>query len=75
VLTEDAREIEQAEDEVERVLASHAMDVAQLVEDEVLLALPMVPRHDRCSAGVTAERETRSSPFGVLVELKRKTGH
>jgi len=34
-----------------------------------------VPRHDRCSAGVTAERETRSSPFGVLVELKRKTGH
>lgn len=75
VLSEDAREIEQAEDEIDRVLASRTMGVAQLVEDEVLLALPMVPRHDRCSVGMTAERETRPSPFGVLMELKRKTDH
>src|SRR5438270_9976655 len=39
VLTEDPREIERAEDEADRVLASRAMNVAQLVEDEVLLAL------------------------------------
>jgi len=25
------------------------MDVGQLVEDEVILALPMVPRHEACT--------------------------
>jgi uncharacterized protein len=74
VLTDDPREIEAAEDEVDRVLASRAMSVAQLVEDEVLLALPMVPRHDRCSAAVRAGREAKPSPFSVLTELKHRTG-
>jgi DUF177 domain-containing protein len=74
VLTEDAREIEQAEDDVDRVLATRAMSVAQLVEDEVLLSLPMVPRHERCAAGVAVDRETHASPFSVLTELKRKPG-
>lgn len=73
-LTENAREIEEAEDQVDRVLASRAMNVAQLVEDEVLLALPMVPRHDRCSVEVAAGREANVSPFSVLTELKRRTG-
>jgi uncharacterized protein len=74
VLTEDPREIERAEDEADRVLASRAMNVAQLVEDEVLLALPMVPRHDRCSVEIPAGRDVNASPFSVLTELKRKTG-
>lgn len=73
-LTEDPREIEQTEDEVDRVLASRAMNVAQLVEDEVLLALPMVPRHERCSVEIPAERDLNASPFSVLTELKRRTG-
>ena len=73
-LTQDPREIEQAEDEVDRVLASRAMSVAQLVEDEVLLALPMVPRHDRCAAEIPAGRDMKASPFSVLTELKRRTG-
>ena len=74
VLTEDPREIEEADDEADRVLASRAMNVARLVEDEVLLALPMVPRHERCSVEATAVRETKPSPFSVLTELKRKSG-
>lgn len=40
--------IDGAEDEVDRVLATRTMDVAVLVEDELLLALPMVARHDGC---------------------------
>ena len=40
--------IDGAEDEVDRVLATRTMDVAVLVEDELLLALPMVARHDTC---------------------------
>ena len=47
-LAESLREIAEADDEIDRVLASRRMDVAQLVEDEVILALPMVPRHEAC---------------------------
>jgi uncharacterized protein len=45
-LAENLREITEADDEIDRVLASRHMDVEQLVEDEVILALPMVPRHE-----------------------------
>ena len=48
-LAENLREILEAEDEIDRVLVSRRMDVGQLVEDEVILALPMVPRHETCA--------------------------
>ena len=47
-LSESLREISEADDEVDRVLASRHMNVGQLVEDEIILALPMVPRHETC---------------------------
>jgi uncharacterized protein len=47
-LAESVREIAGADDDIDRVLASRSMDVGQLVEDEVILALPMVPRHEAC---------------------------
>jgi len=47
-LAENAREISEADDEIDRVIASRHMDVAWLVEDEVILALPMAPRHEEC---------------------------
>jgi len=47
-LAENAREISDADDEIDRVIASRHMDIAWLVEDEVILALPMVPRHEEC---------------------------
>ena len=47
-LAESVREISEADDEIDRVLASRRMDVGGLVEDEVILALPMVPRHEEC---------------------------
>jgi uncharacterized protein len=54
-LAENAREISEADDEIDRVIASRHMDVAWLVEDEVILALPMAPRHDECvpSGGIS----------------------
>jgi uncharacterized protein len=47
-LAESPREISEADDEIDRVLASRNMSVGWLVEDEVILALPMVPRHEEC---------------------------
>ena len=47
-LAESPREISEADDGIDRVLASRNMSVGWLVEDEVILALPMVPRHEDC---------------------------
>ncbi|WP_018693224.1 23S rRNA accumulation protein YceD [Algicola sagamiensis] len=53
----------------------------ELIEDELILALPIVPKHedDGCqyaqeamSWGDLPEESTQSSPFDVLKELKRK---
>jgi uncharacterized protein len=71
LLAESERDIETADDDVDRVLAGKAMDVCQLIEDEVLLALPMAPRHEQCGAEQAAADAGRSSPFAELAKLKR----
>jgi uncharacterized protein len=54
---------------------SPELDVASLIEDEVLLALPFAPRHaqgecdSELEAGAQADRE--ASPFAKLAALKR----
>ncbi len=70
-LARSLEEIEAAEDEVDRVVASKTMDVESMVEDEVILALPMIPRHDRCEGGQELKSGTgKPSPFEVLAALK-----
>ncbi|HEU4458672.1 MAG TPA: YceD family protein [Methylibium sp.] len=52
-----------------------SLDLCELVEDELLLALPLVPRHDICPAGAVAaatptdEPASEPSPFAVLQTL------
>jgi uncharacterized protein len=48
------------------------LDVAELVEDEVLLALPVAPRHERCGLPGAADAGERINPFAVLHGLKGK---
>jgi uncharacterized protein len=69
-LADSQAEIDAADDEQDRVLASKAMDVAALVEDEVILALPMVPMHARCEATVAPAGPGEASPFAALAGLK-----
>lgn len=71
-LSESLRDIAQAEDDVDRVLASRAMDVAQLVEDELILTLPISPRHEACNIGAGEKTTERPSPFAVLERLKKR---
>ncbi len=66
-------EIARADDEVDRVLAGPAMNVAQLVEDELILVLPDTPKHERCAMSPGAEAAGRSSPFETLARLRN--GH
>ena len=54
---------------------TRALDLRELVEDEVLLALPIVPRHDVCPhplvVGVPDARvDDAPNPFAVLAALK-----
>jgi uncharacterized protein len=61
-------------DDLDAVAADPAMDVWSLVEDEVLLALPIAPRHPEgeCLAGTGVGRDQAESPFAVLAGLKQK---
>ncbi|CAG1009107.1 MAG: DUF177 domain-containing protein [Burkholderiales bacterium] len=64
------------EEEGETVLAAAPMDLQELLEDELLLALPYAPRHPEgvCAPGAGSARtsdETR--PFASLAAIKRKS--
>ena len=64
------------EDSEEDVLAlSRSLDAKSLVEDELLLALPLVSKHEDCSHPLapTADQtqlSERANPFAVLAKLK-----
>lgn len=66
-------EILAADDDLDRVLADRAMSVAVLVEDEVILALPMSPRHDQCRAAAGSDGGAEPSPFQALAALKKRS--
>jgi uncharacterized protein len=62
------------EEDAEWVEASGNLDVAALVEDEIILSLPFAPRHEEgsCSqAGTAAADGAAGSAFARLAELKR----
>lgn len=48
------------------------LDVVELVEDEILLALPVAPRHEKCGLPGSANAGERMNPFAALSELKGK---
>jgi uncharacterized protein len=48
------------------------LDVAELVEDEILLALPVAPRHEKCGLPGVADVGERVNPFAALAGLKGK---
>jgi uncharacterized protein len=61
-------------DSPDRVLAGKQMAVRDLVEDELILALPYAPRHEGCEAGIDAGSDRAvSSPFaGLRGMMQRK---
>jgi uncharacterized protein len=72
------------EDEADAIVGSAAFDVVDLVEEELLLSLPLVPKHAVCpqvhealvtrpeaAPDETGASEARPNPFAVLAALKR----
>ncbi len=67
-----------ADSEEDVLVLSRGLDLRELAEDELLLVLPLVPRHDQCpeplrhaadALAADAEPE-RPHPFAVLQQLK-----
>jgi len=65
--------IEEESDSEDYVVADEPLDIRDIVEDAVLLALPMIPRKPGLeeSRGEAAGAEERESPFAALARLKR----
>jgi uncharacterized protein len=68
-----------AEVEEDVLALTHTLDLKTLVEDELLLVLPVVPRHETCpeplpvpGAETAGEPEARQNPFAALQALKRE---
>lgn len=63
-VADEARAAEEDVDADEDVLAlTHALDLQELAEDELLLALPLVPRHERCPEPLPhAEAQAEAPP-------------
>ncbi len=80
VRNDKALEGDDAPDAVERIVGSERFDLLALIEDELILVLPYVPRHDVCPPkegqprqvqAEPVEEAKRPSPFAVLGKLKK----
>ena len=81
-LVQGEREAERLPEQYEPLQAAREpVAVAAVIEDELLLALPVVPRHEACSMGfqprmveapeeVGEEEPARENPFAALSALK-----
>ena len=47
------------------------MVLLPMIEEEVLLALPIAPMHESCEAPVATTDEQAPSPFAALAKLKK----
>jgi uncharacterized protein len=65
---------ELAEDGFDAIAAEREMALLPLIEDEMLLALPIAPRHESCEPPVSVVEEHDPSPFAALGKWKRNVG-
>ena len=65
--------IEEEDESEDYRVADGPIDVLDLVEEAVLLALPMVPRKPGIAAAEKPSGAQRESPFAALAALKKKT--
>lgn len=79
VESEAQAELEDDESAEDVLVLSQDFDLAGLIEDEVLMDLPVVPRHEACPVAIKLmatdadfeEAPAKPNPFAVLVGLKQ----
>lgn len=71
---EHADEIEEllGDDSIDVIVGSRSCDIRDLIEDEALLALPQVPKHDVCPDNKLLDvlKSEKPSPFAGLKNVK-----
>jgi uncharacterized protein len=76
---EETAAAQDADSEEDLLVLSRAFDLRALVEDELLLELPLVPKHELCPDPLPAAVEVSGEapaahPFAGLAALKRRPG-
>ena len=82
VRDEETAAAEDDESEEDVLALSHSFDVLGLVEDELLMELPLAPRHEACppvqlvveDEGFEGSSARHENPFAVLGQLKSPKG-
>ena len=67
--------VQEESDEEDYLVADEPLDIRDLVEDAVLLSLPMVPRKpglEEAPVGKGGDDAPRESPFAALASLKKR---
>lgn len=72
---------EDDDDEIDYLVADAELDVEQLIGQELILGLPLAPKHGEdgtapdalCSNAIEVNKDQKPNPFSVLQELKRNT--
>lgn len=74
MLAEELPENELSEDHFDSISPDSSLDVAGLIEDEILLGLPFAPKHEEgaCQAETEGLQQGSGNPFEVLRSLKNK---
>jgi uncharacterized protein len=82
VATEDIAMAEDDQSEEDLLVMEPHFDLLALVEDELLMAIPLVPMHEQCpvtstysgieelSVDVPTDKSEKPNPFAVLAKLK-----
>lgn len=68
---EDLPDLQDEDDDVDVLVGSSGLDVLALVEDEILLALPLAPRHENCQPARPETGETGKGAFAALAALRK----
>lgn len=81
VATEEQAELEDEDSEEDVLVLNRDFNLLELIEDELIMALPVVPKHVVCPSGVkmrvadpdfSEEEAVKPNPFAVLGVLKNK---
>ena len=79
VETEELAQAQDDEAQEDVLVLSRAFNLLELIEDELLLAVPLIPKHEVCPVavklavadpGFEAALEQKVNPFAVLAGLK-----
>jgi uncharacterized protein len=62
-----------ADEELDAILAEPELDVMALIEDEIIMGLPLSPKHEACGQDPLEEpvKADKPNPFAVLAQLKK----